>query len=92
MLLLASAMGCSAIVDPDVGKLGGPPPPACKPGQVVHGCACAGGVTGLQVCNLGGSYNACQCGSAASAGSAGTAGSSGTGGSSSTAGKGGRGK
>jgi hypothetical protein len=77
-MLLAGAAGCSAIVDPDVGKLGGPPPPACQPGEA-HGCACIGGKTGFQVCNSGGSYNQCECGMAGTSASAGTGGAAGTG-------------
>jgi hypothetical protein len=77
-VMLAGAAGCSAIVDPDVGKLGGPPPPACQPGDVLHNCACAGGKTGYQVCNQGGSYNTCECGTAGTSASAGTGGAAGT--------------
>ena len=70
-LLLAAAVfgtvGCSAVVDPDVGKLGGPPPPTCMPRRVV-GCACAGGLSGTQVCNDGGSYDPCNCGTAGAGG------------------------
>jgi hypothetical protein len=79
VMLLAGAAGCSAIVDPDVGKLGGPPPPACQPGEVVHSCACAGGKTGYQVCNSGGSYNDCECGTAGTGAVGGTGGAAGTG-------------
>jgi hypothetical protein len=90
VMLLAGAAGCSAIVDPDVGKLGGPPPPACQPGDVLHNCACAGGKTGYQVCNSGGSYNACQCDGAGIAGaSAGAGGAAGTGARAGTGGAGG---
>jgi hypothetical protein len=84
VMLLVGATGCSAIVDPDVGKLGGPPPPACQPGDVLHNCACAGGKSGYQVCNSGGSYNECECGTAGTGASAGTGSSAGTGGAAGT--------
>jgi hypothetical protein len=67
--LAAATAGCSAVVDPDVGRLGSPPPPTCMPGRVVN-CACNGGLTGKQVCNDGGTYNPCNCGAAGVAGAA----------------------
>jgi hypothetical protein len=61
----AASGGCSAVVDPDVGKLGVPPAPTCMPKRVVS-CACVGGLTGTQICNAGGSYDPCNCGTAGS--------------------------
>jgi hypothetical protein len=62
---LVSTAGCSAVVDPDIGRLGGPPPPTCMPGTIVN-CACNGGLSGKQACNAGGTYNPCNCGFAGS--------------------------
>jgi hypothetical protein len=87
--LLSSAAACSAVVDPDVGRLGGPPPPTCTPRTVVD-CACAGGFNGKQVCNEGGTFNPCSCGTAGSAGTGGSRAGSG-GSSTSTAGNRGQG-
>lgn len=80
MWLAALAAGCSAVVDPDVGKLGGRPL-SCTPYQP-NPCVCQGGAFGTQLCNAGGSYDPCNCGTVGSAGSSngGTGGSSGTGG------------
>ena len=47
--------GCSAIVDPDLGR----PPLACEIGQL-NGCHCANGSDGVQRCNADGSYDDCR--------------------------------
>ena len=74
--LAAVAGGCSAVVDPDVGKLGGRPL-SCTP-NTRNPCVCPGGAFGSQLCNLGGAYNACECGTAGQgAGSVGGSGGSG---------------
>lgn len=67
LLVVAAGGGCSAIVDPDVGKLGPAPAPACTPRRVLS-CICRGGQTGTQICNEGGSYNPCECSGAGQAG------------------------
>jgi hypothetical protein len=54
---------CSAIVHPDVGSLG-PMPVACHVGDLAPGCPCPSGGTGVQVCNIGGSFDPCACVSA----------------------------
>ncbi len=64
---VVATCGCSAVVDPDIGRLGGPPPPTCKPQSVVD-CACNGGIGGKQICNSGGTFNPCVCGSAGTGG------------------------
>lgn len=57
---LLPAAACSAVIDPDVRGLGAPPL-ACEPGSPPVPCACRGGVSGTQICNAGGGYNACEC-------------------------------
>jgi len=57
---MVGCVGCSAVVDPDIGRLGRPPPPTCELGTVIN-CACIGGLSGRQICNEGGTFNACNC-------------------------------
>lgn len=63
------ATGCSAVVDPDTGTLGSPPPLPCAPGTVNDHCACEDGRLGTQTCNELQRYDACDCDEVGSAGS-----------------------
>src|SRR5689334_2585921 len=63
-LAALASWGCMAIVDPDVGALGHPPA-ACQPGTQSP-CNCQNGteaISGFQLCNMGGGYDDCVCGS-----------------------------
>lgn len=56
-----AAAACSAIVDPDKGTLGNPPPLPCVPGTVNDACACEDGSLGTQTCNELQRYDVCVC-------------------------------
>jgi hypothetical protein len=58
-MLMLSTIGCTALVETDTDSLGAPPQ-ACDPGST-NPCPCPGGGMGSQVCNSGGSYDACFC-------------------------------
>jgi hypothetical protein len=73
-LSLAGA-ACSAWVDPDTRSLD-PKPMACQLGDIVS-CTCLDGSQSTQVCNVGGGFDACQCGTAPDAGLQGVAGATG---------------
>ncbi len=70
---LVFGAGCSAVVDPDTGKLGNAPPRPCVPGSTNDECACEDGRIGTQRCTDQERYDRCNC-DAAPAGTAGTTG------------------
>lgn len=68
-MALVAGLACSAVVDPDQGSLGNPPPTPCEPGTVYDECACEYSVLkGTQTCTELERYDVCVCPVPSSAG------------------------